>query len=149
MSFIYSTGFKNFVCADGSVKDAFDGMVIKVYSAPTTIPDNADEALPSDAVLLCTYSDASTGTGLNLAAASVNGVISKDDTQVWSGVGTNGVSAFFRAVSLADDGTLSTSALRIQGRVGVIGSDLNVSSTTYVTSTTYALDYFSIAFAGA
>lgn len=149
MAFKYSTGFKNAVCDTGSVKDTFDGGFIKVYSAPTAIPATADAALPSDSVLLCTFSDASGAEGLYLAAASVAGTISKLSTQVWSGeAAATGTPAFFRYEQTGDSGALSTTEKRIQGNIGVTGADMNLASLTMTDGVTYTLDFFSLTFFG-
>lgn len=149
MAFKYSTGFKKAVCDNTSVKDTFDGGFIKVYSAPTTIPADADAALPGDAVLLLSFSDNSGAGGLTLADEAVGGSISKNSTQVWSGAAAaSGVPAFFRYVQDGDTGNSSTSAVRIQGLVGTAGADMNLSSATITNGTTYTLDFFSLTFLG-
>lgn len=149
MAFKYSTGFKKAICDTGSVKATFAGGVIKVYSAPTALPADADAALPSDSVLLCTYSDDDTGDGLDLAAAAVGGTISKLSTQVWKGTAVaTGTPAFFRYVQSGDTGTLSTTAKRIQGTVGTSGADMNLSNATMTSGSEYVLDFFSLTFLG-
>jgi hypothetical protein len=149
MSFQYSTGFKNASLDTASLKGTFDGGFIKVYSAPTGAPATADAALPSDAVLLVTYSDDGGAGGLSLAAAAASGAISKLSTQTWKGTAAaTGIGAFFRYVRTGDTGALSTTDKRIQGTVGVSGADLNVSSTTFTATNEYMLDFFSLTFLG-
>jgi hypothetical protein len=149
MAFQYSTGLKNAVLATGSFKSLLDDGFIKVYSAPTAVPDSPDDALPGDSVLLCTYSDNSGSGGLDFETAAADGVLTKETSQTWSGAGAaNGTPAFFRYVKTGDTGTLSTSAYRIQGTVGQAGADMNITNSTYVAGTTYSLDYFSLVFVG-
>lgn len=147
MAFKYSTGFKKAVCDTASVKGTFDGGFIKVYSAPTTLPADADAALPGDSVLLCTYSDNGGGGGLTLAAAAVGGTIGKLSTQTWkTTAGATGTPAFFRYVQSGDTGASSTTEKRIQGLVGTAGADMNLSSATITSGQEYTLDFFSITF---
>ena len=142
MSVKFSTGFKDNVLDTASVKDTFDGGFIKVYSG--TVPANADASLGS-ATLLVTYSDASGVGGLNLAAAAVNGVISKDETQVWSGEAVaTGTASFWRYVRTGDTGGASTSEIRIQGRMGLGGTSGIVPSLTFTNGETYTINYFTL-----
>ena len=65
---------------------------------------------------------------------------------VWSGVNVaTGTATFYRHVGAADDGTLSTTQPRIQGTVGTVGAELNLSSTSLTTGATQTIDYYSIA----
>jgi hypothetical protein len=151
MAFKYSTGFKKAICDTGSVKATFDGGFIKVYSAPTAPPVDADAALPADSVLLVTYSVDGVGTGLTLAAAAVGGTIEKNASETWKGTGaaaTPSTPAFFRYMQTGDTGALSTTAKRIQGLIGTSGADMNLSSMTITSGSEYTLDYFSLTFLG-
>lgn len=150
--FLYSTAFKNHVASVGSIKDAFDGGFIKIYTAPTAIPASADAAIPNDSTLILTYSVDGLGTGLELDTAAANGVISKPASALWKGAAvasTDGVTPlFFRYERTGDSGAASTTDLRIQGSVGLGASDLVVTSTTFVTGQEYVLDFFSISLEG-
>lgn len=146
MAFLYSTGFKKHVCDTGSVVDAFDGGTIKLYSA-TAAPADADAALPADATLLLTYSVDGTGTGLSLDTTAVGGDIAKPASDVWKGTATtSGTAKFFRFVKSGDTGTASTTALRIQGTVGVGTADFVMASAAITAAQTYTLDYFVLSF---
>lgn len=70
-----STGLRNHLLATGSLKDGLDGGVIRLYSG--TVPASADDSIGA-AVLLCTVSLASAGTGITLAASASAGVITKN-----------------------------------------------------------------------
>lgn len=132
MSFKISTGLRNHMLATGSVKAGMDGGVIKIYAG--TEPADADAAIGA-ATLLVTISNNDTGTGITFDATPTSGVLVKSTSEVWSGTCVaNGTGAFYRFVSLADDGTSSTTFKRMQGTVGVVGADLLVSSTTFVSS---------------
>lgn len=144
MAFNYSTGFKNYVCKTGSIKAAFDGAKIQVYSG--TVPASADASIGS-ATLLNTYAVATTGMELDDTTVE-DGVISKVESQTWSGTAVaTGVASFFRAVQTGDANGSSTTLRRIQGTVGLAGADLNVSNTTFTSGVSYTIDYFALAFA--
>tara|TARA_R110002049_G_scaffold239404_9_gene412596 strand:+ start:2048 stop:2503 length:456 start_codon:yes stop_codon:yes gene_type:complete len=147
MAIRYSTGLKNAILDTGSLKDALDDGVLRFYSG--TVPADADAALGS-AVLLNEYTDdgqaLAGGTGLDFDAAAVGGALGKAPAQTWEGDAVaNGDASFFRFVTQADTGAASTTEIRIQGTVGGVGADMFVQSVTFVTSTTYTVDYFSVA----
>ena len=105
----------------------------------------ADDAVGA-ATLLCAVTLNSTGTGINFDAAAAGGVLQKAPGEVWSGANvTGGVDAWYRHVAAGDDGTLSTTAPRVQGLVGVAGADLNLSSVSLVAGATQTVDYYSLA----
>lgn len=138
-----STGLRNGALSGGSVKTQLDGGLIKIYAGSP--PATADAAVGA-ATLLCTISLNSAGTGINFDTAAASGVLAKAPAEVWSGVNAvTGTAAWYRHVAAADDGLESTTQVRIQGLVGVSGSDLNLSSTTLTISATQTIDYYSVA----
>ena len=144
MAFKYSTGLRNDILDTGSLKSLLADGYLKVYSG--TPPATADAALGS-AVLLNTYSDDDQGSpnGLDLDAAAAGGAIGKLAAQTWSGTAVeSGTASFFRYVKSGDDGTLSTTQLRVQGTVGGAGADMFVQSETIVNGVLYTVDYFSL-----
>lgn len=144
MAFQYSTGLRNDILDTGSLKALLADGYIKLYSG--TVPANADAALGS-AVLLNTYSDDDQGdpNGLDLDTAAAGGAIGKLAAQTWSGTAVaSGTASFFRYVKTGDDGTLSTTQLRVQGTVGGAGADMFLQSTSIVEDVLYTIDYFSL-----
>lgn len=138
-----STGLRNFMLSSGSLKQALDGKVIKIYSGPA--PISADAALTADNALLATVSVNGTGTGITMAAAAENGTLSKNSSEVWSGqVAANGTASFFRMQTAADDGALSTTAVRIQGSIALDGADMNFATLTLISGNTRQINYFVI-----
>lgn len=138
-----STGLRDYMLATGSFKAALDGGFIKLYAG--TVPSSANDSL-GGATLLCTISNNSTATGLTLEAVPVGGVITKTIAEVWSGVNVaSGTASFFRFVTAADDGTLSTTQRRWQGTVGVAGFDMNISDTALVSAAPQLIDYATFA----
>lgn len=147
MAFKFSTGLKNQLLDSLPLLDLLADGIIRVYSG--TVPADADAALGS-AVLLVTYTDAGAalgaGNGLDMDSPAVSGALSKDPGQTWEGDAVaTGTASFFRFVAQDDTGASSTSEVRIQGTVGGAGADMFVQSTSFVDTTTYTIDYFSVA----
>lgn len=127
--------------ASGSFKDALAGTIIRVYEAQAA-PAAADDAIGS-AVLLCTISVDGDGTGVTLDATASGGVIVKNPSEVWTGdVTTSGTATFFRMEFASDAGAFSTSAVRMQGTVGLVGADLNFSSVSLLVGDARRINYF-------
>lgn len=125
-----STGLAAHLMVTGSAKAAFDDGFINVYSGAE--PATADEAVTGD--LLWTISKDGDGTGLTFDADAVGRAMVKTPADTWGGATTAGTAGYWRLVAAADDGTLSTSAPRLQGTCGsTAGADLYMSSTTLTT----------------
>ena len=138
-----STGLRNGVLSGGSLKSRLDGGRINIYAG--TPPATADDAVGA-ATLLCAVTLNSTGAGINFDAAAAGGVLQKAPGEEWSGANVSGgEAASYRHVAAGDDGTLSTTAPRVQGLVGVAGADLNLSSVSLVAGATQTVDYYSLA----
>jgi len=127
-----STGFRNYILATGSAKAALDGKVIKIYGG--TVPASADDAIGS-ATLLSTITLNNDGaTGLTMATTPTSGQLTKNTSEVWSGdIVASGNASFFRMETLADAGGTSTTAVRIQGTIGLADADM-LFSTLVMTS---------------
>ena len=135
-----STGLRNYMLASGSFKAALAGTVLRIYGGAA--PASADESIGS-AVLLFTISVDGDGTGVTLDATASGGVIVKNPSEVWTGdVTTSGTATFFRMEFAADTGAFSTSAVRMQGTVGLVGADLNFSSVSLTLGDARRVNYF-------
>lgn len=138
-----STGLRNYMLGTGSMKAALNLGFIKIYSGAA--PASADDAIGAGNSLLCTISVNSTGTGITLSDPA-SGVVTKNTSEVWSGVNAaSSTASFFRHVGSADDGTASASQPRIQGSIALAGGDLNLSSLALVSGATQTIDYYTIA----
>lgn len=137
-----STGLRNGLLVTASLADIMGSGVIKIYSG--AVPATADAA--ATGTLLVTISNDSDGSDLFFSDVAVAGAVPKDPTQIWSGVNVaGGVATYYRHVDLlGDDGTASTTQKRIQGLVGNVGSDMNLTNTTLVTGATQTVDYYQI-----
>lgn len=137
-----STGLRNHVLAVGSVKNALDGCLIKLYGG--TAPADADAA--ASGTLLATISVNNTGTPVTFNSSADAGVLAKNSGEVWAGaVSASGTCTHYRIVKPSDTGASSTTDIRAQGTVGLIGADLNVSNNVLVASAIQNIDYFVVA----
>lgn len=143
MAFKFSTGLRNGMLGATGFKALMDGFRVRIYAGTT--PDTADAAL-GGATLLCELTVSGDGT-TNLNFGSPSGaIISKAAGEVWSGTAVaTGDATFFRAVKTTDTGAASTTDLRIQGTVGELGADMNLSDATFTSGTPFTLNYFSVA----
>lgn len=140
MSAYFSTGLVNSLAITGSLASALSGTVIKLYSG--TVPSTADAAISSDSTLLCTISVGSAGTGVTMASTVTNGTLTKNTSETWSGANAaSGTATYYRQVATDDDGTESTTAIRVQG---VMGTDMILSSYALVSAATQSLDNYQI-----
>lgn len=138
-----STGLRNYRQVTGSLRAALTAGFIHIYDGAE--PATADAAL-GGATLLCTISLASSGTGITLDAVAVDGVASRPTGVVWSGENVaTGTARFYRYVAPGDDGTLSTTQCRVQGRIAVAGADINMTATALVSGATQTLSYYTLA----
>ena len=137
-----STGLRNAMLATGSAKAALDGGRINIYAGAA--PATADDAV-GGATLLCAITLNSTGTGILFDTAAVNGVLAKKPSETWSGsIVATGTATWYRHVAAADDGTLSTTAPRLQGTVALIDADLNIDP-NFISGQTKVIEHYVIA----
>lgn len=116
MTLKISTGLRNAVLVTGSLRSRVNGKIIRIYGG--SVPATANAAL-GGATLLCTVSVGGTGTGVTFEATPVDGALVKTAAETWSGTNVaTGTATFWRLVDTGDDGTLSTSAERVQGTFG-------------------------------
>lgn len=136
------------VLAGGSLKDVFRDGILRIYSGSQPADADTDKGA---GVLLVEVTIASGAwvagaptNGLRLGTAA-SGAVSKD-ASVWSGIGlADGVASWFRFYANATDaGGASITLPRIDGAVGTSGAQLNMSSTTIVTSATTTIDTFTV-----
>lgn len=143
MSLKISTGLRNKMLDNNSLKATLAGGFVKIYSG--TVPADADTAIAGGNTLLCTVSVNSTGTGVTFATAASNGVLLKNASEVWSGVNAaSGTATFYRHVTASDTGASSTTEARIQGTIGLAGTDMVLTSTTLSSGATQTLDYYAV-----
>ena len=143
MAFKFSTGFRNAVMGTASAATTLTGGKIKIYSGAP--PVTADAA--ATGTLLITISDNGGSGGLSFEPTITDATLTKLATQVWKGtIAATGTAGYFRWVMGSDDGSPSTTQVRIQGTVAQAGGDMNLSSLTVTASEEQVLDYFTLTF---
>lgn len=137
-----STGLVTALMGNSGMREALTGMHLYIYAGAE--PASADASIGA-ATLLCDLSGNGDGSALAFDAAPADGILLKDATQAWQGTNlAGGTATFFRIATPADTGALSTTAVRIQGDVAVIGGNLNISSTTLTSGAPQTVEYFAI-----
>lgn len=139
----FSTGLRDAMLGSSSFRNAFYGVSIRVFDGP--VPSDADAAETGTLLFTITNSD-SPEDGLQFGAPE-NGAISKASGAEWATPETvaAGTMTYFRLCSLDDDGLASTTAPRIQGTVGLVGTDMIVVSTLVDEGAPWTLNYFIVA----
>jgi hypothetical protein len=137
-----STGLRNHLMGTGSFKNAMDLSYLKIYGSPApTSPDSAVGA----ATLLCVVSVSAGATGVTFEVSAQAGLLLKAAAEQWQGNNVaTGTAVWFRLVKTNDDGTASTTALRLQGTVALAGADLNLTATSLTSGAVQTVDYFSV-----
>lgn len=137
----FSTGLRNGMAVTSPLRTLLNNSVIRIYAG--TVPTSADAALPGDAVLLVEIT-ANDGN-LRFDTVAAGGTVTKDTTQVWSGVAVgSGVAAYYRHVLPSDTGGASTTAVRIQGEVALVGKEMSLTNTSISAGATQTLDYYAV-----
>lgn len=131
MSVQTSTGLAQYLAVTGSLKSAFDGGRIHIYSG--TIPLTPDSAVFPDTTLWTITVDGD-GTGLEFSDTPVGRALVKPTDAIWGGaILLSGTATYYRLVDSTDDGTESETAIRIQGTVAsVAGADMFMSNPALV-----------------
>lgn len=127
-----------------SLNDLFAGGVLEIRTGSQ--PASADDAETGTLLATITLSSGAHNTttgenGLMFGASSTNGVLSKDSGQVWSGDAANsGTAGYFRLYSVSKTTGASTSAVRLDGTVGVSTGDLRMASTAITSGQSVTID---------
>lgn len=138
----FSTGLRNGMLDSTGFLEALDGGVLKIFSA-TTPPATADDAETGTLLMVLTAGGGATGLTFELP---VDGILTKTASEVWmtDAVIASGSCAYFRFVAPGDTGAASTTAPRVQGSIGLLGSDMNLTSTAVTEGEPWTLNYFSV-----
>jgi len=144
MALKLSTGLRNAMLDTASFKGNMDTCVMKLYGG--TEPATAD-ADATAATLLCTIYNGNDGsTTLTFAATAASGEITKTTAENWAGTNAlSGTASFYRLELAADDQTLSTTQLRVQGSISTSGKELNLTSTVLTQNSVQNIDFYSVA----
>lgn len=123
----------------GGFKETMDGSEFRLYAG--LVPGNAGDSIGA-ATLLCTIKNGASGVTFD---GTTPGVLLKPAAETWSGTNVaSGTPSFYRLVKPEDTGAASTSAVRVQGSVGVVGADLNISAGTLVAGAPQSISYYAV-----
>lgn len=138
-----STGCRQGIAITNSLKALLDNGFVRIYSG--AIPASADAAL-GGATLMNEISAGGGGTPVTWESTAPGGVLSKKVSENWTGnIIVGGTPTFFRYVLAADAGDASSSAVRIQGTAGPLGSDMFISELPMVATAPQSFSLFQIA----
>lgn len=143
-----STGLRNAIAGAIGFAGALENGLIEIYSGPQ--PLSADNAVSGTLLMRVTvdagaFTPGSPDNGLSFEAAADGGVV-KETTETWKGNGlADGTAGWFRFKgNAADAGGASTTAIRLDGSVGVGGSgDLSLGTLNIETGVPTTVDVFS------
>ena len=127
----------------GSFSDLFQNCVIDVYTGAQ--PSGADIAETGSKLLSITLSSgAFTGgtatNGLNFGEVA-SGILAKEPSEVWSGVGlVAGTAGWFRCYANDYTTGASTTSVRFDGSVATSGGQFNISNTSITVGGTTTVD---------
>jgi hypothetical protein len=135
MAIRLSTGAQNGLAGSLGIKDLFNNGFIGVFSGGQPVDANQAET----GILLATISANSGTTGVPLGTAGA-GQISKAATP-WSGLCVvAGVAGWFRFYDANMTTGSNGTAVRMDGNIGVSGSDMVMSNTNMVLGATTTID---------
>lgn len=135
MAIRFSTGARTAIAGSSGFQELFEGGFIGVFTGGQ--PASADNAETGS--LLVTISSSSGTAGITFGTAAA-GVLPKS-SGVWSGlVGTAGVAGWFRMYDINHTTGSNGTAVRMDGNIGVSGSDLVLSNTSQTVGATLTID---------
>lgn len=138
----FSTGLRNAMMGSSGCKALLTGGTLRIFSG--TSPLSADDA--EDGTLLMELTAGGTGAGLTFAEPT-DARLSKATGEVWMTNSTeaSGTATYFRFVAAGDDPLdSSSSSIRIQGTVGEVASDMNVTDPEITSGEPWVLNHFRI-----
>lgn len=142
MALKFSSGLRSAILATAPLRTALASGEIRIYGG--AIPGSADYGLDVSNVLLCTIKT-DVGAGLTFEATAPGGVITKTLAEIWRGdVVLSGQATFYRHVLAGDIGNASSSAPRIQGAIGQVGADLNLTYTYLTLGAVQSIEAYSL-----
>lgn len=141
-----STGLAAHIAVTGSIKAALDAGFLYLFSGP--VPTSADSALDPGSVALMKISAGGDGsTGLTFEPDATAGVLTKTQSEAWSGtIDNSGTATFYRFCEAGDDGSAqSDTAKRVQGTIGTtVNNDGVLTNTDLTAGNTRSISLFQI-----
>ena len=148
MALKFTTGTRTAVAGTRGLKDLFNGGVIDIYSGgQPAAPDNAETGVLLVRISVNSATAGITGysgtAGITFGTAGAGSIPKSAD--VWSGVvGVAGVAGYFRLYGTASTSGSSSTTCRMDGNVGVSGSDLVLANTSLTANATLTVDQFTL-----
>ena len=151
MALRFSNGARTQLAGTRGLKDMFNGGWLHIYTGGQ--PSTADVAETGSLLVRIAINSytGGNGTGGITFGTAANAILPKS-ADVWSGtIGVGGVAGYFRLFGTGGTtgvmGTAGTSGtgVRIDGNVGLSGSDLVVANSTLALGATFTIDTFSLA----
>lgn len=134
-----SPGLQELLLGASGFKEAMDGSEFRLYAG--LVPASAGDSVGS-ATLLCVIKNGASGVTFD---SDTPGVLLKPAGETW--VGNNvasGTPSFYRLVKPSDADIASTTDERLQGSVGVVGADLNISAGALVSGAPQSISYYAV-----
>jgi|SRR5580765_4808621 len=145
MALRMSTALCNKLHDTNPTKTIFNLGFLKLYTG--TPPASADAA--ATGTLAVTVSNNSTGTGLTWGPTASGGTLTKTSGEVWSGTVAAGgplTITYFRVVAVGDTGANNTTEPRVQGTVGIGGTDMVVGNPVLSSGATFTINFATLSF---
>jgi hypothetical protein len=147
MAIKLSKGLRNALLESNSLKGALANGIICIYSGFP--PVSANDAETGTLLMKITnnggaFTAGVPTNGINFGS-SVNGTISKSDSEIWTGKGlVDGTAGYFRFYSNDFETGSSETAIRLQGTVGTSNADMLVATTAIKANVSVTVDQFNI-----
>ena len=139
MAIRLSTGARTNLAGTSGLKTLFDGGFIAIYSGGQ--PTAADNAETGNLLTTISTTSGTGGIGFGTAAA---GALPKSAAVMSGLIGTAGVAGWFRLYDSNKTTGSNGTANRIDGNIGVSGSDLVLSNTSLTVGATLTIDTFTL-----
>jgi hypothetical protein len=138
-----STGLCNKLLDTDSLAAIFNLCRLRIFDAVAAHADDAESG-----TLLCELTVDHDGvTGLTFDPTAAAGVLQKATAEAWQGVIlADGTARSWRLCAVGDTAASSTTEARLQGTIGLAGTDILVADTNFVTSVVFELVNFYQAF---
>lgn len=142
MALKLSTGARNGLASTKGLKEMFDGGYIDIYTGAQ--PSSPDYAETGSKLVRVTIASGNVSTAGLVFGTAASGVLPKS-ASVFSGViELAGIAGYFRLYGTGGTSGSSATEVRIDGNVGVSGSDLVLANTSLVLASTFTIDTFSL-----
>lgn len=142
MALRQSTSVRTALCGTSGLKDIFNGGYIDIYTGGQ--PASADYAETGSKLVRITIASGDVATAGLLWGTAAAGLLPKSGTAFSGVISLAGVAGWFRLYGTGGTSGSSASENRMDGNVGVSGSDLVLANTSLVLGATLTIDTFTL-----